>query len=80
MCPDRSARATSSLEGGLVSSCCSSFECEAGQQFNTEKVARELKRYRAKGPGPTTRLLVDGIVAAGESRGDVLDIGAGLPG
>ena len=42
--------------------CCSPFECAANQQFNQKKVAQELRRYRQKGPGPTTRLLVDGIV------------------
>jgi tRNA1(Val) A37 N6-methylase TrmN6 len=63
-----------------VSSCCSSFACAAGEQFNPTKVAQELKRYREKGPRPTTRLLVDGIVASGASGGDVLDIGGGFGG
>jgi hypothetical protein len=42
--------------------CWSPFECAADQQFNQKKVAQELRRYRQKGPGRTTRLLVDGIV------------------
>jgi magnesium-protoporphyrin O-methyltransferase len=63
-----------------VSSCCSSFTCAAGQQFNPAKVAQELKRYRERGARPTTRLLVDGIVGAGVSGGDVLDIGGGFGG
>jgi SAM-dependent methyltransferase len=64
----------------MMSTCCSSFACAAGQQFNPTKVAQELKRYREKGPRPTTRLLVDGIVASGASGGDVLDVGGGFGG
>jgi magnesium-protoporphyrin O-methyltransferase len=63
-----------------LANCCSSFECAAGQQFDPAKVAQELKRYREKGPRPTTRMLVDGIVAAGVSSGDLLDIGGGFGG
>jgi predicted RNA methylase len=60
--------------------CCSHFECSASQQFNPEKVEQEVKRYRAKGPGPTTRLLVDGISESGALAGTVLDVGAGFGG
>lgn len=63
-----------------MSSCCSSFACAAGQEFNPAKVAQEVKRYRERGPRPTTRLLVDGIVESGASGGDVLDIGGGFGG
>jgi len=63
-----------------VSSCCSSFAGAAGRQFNSDKVAQELKRYREKGPRPTTRLLVEGIVRSAESIGDVLDVGGGFGG
>jgi predicted RNA methylase len=58
--------------------CCSPFECAANQQFNQKKVAQELRRYRQKGPGPTTRLLVDGIVQSASISGTVLDIGSGV--
>jgi Phosphorylase superfamily/Methyltransferase domain len=58
--------------------CCSPFECAANQQFNHKKVARELKRYRQKGPGPTTRLLVDGIARSAKIEGTLLDIGSGI--
>ena len=58
--------------------CCSPFECAANQQFNQKKVAQELRRYRQKGPGPTTRLLVDGIVQSAPISGTVLDIGSGV--
>jgi SAM-dependent methyltransferase len=60
--------------------CCSPFECAATQQFNQKKVAQELRRYRQKGPGATTRLLVDGIVHAAPITGTVLDIGSGVGG
>jgi magnesium-protoporphyrin O-methyltransferase len=60
--------------------CCSHFECSASQQFNLKKVEREVKRYRAKGPGPTTRLLVDGISQSGVLAGTVLDVGSGFGG
>lgn len=60
--------------------CCSHFECAANQQFNQKKVGQELKRYREKGPGPTTRLLVDGISQSGALAGTVLDVGSGIGG
>ena len=55
--------------------CCSPFERSADQNFNQKKAAQELKRYREKGPGQTTRLLVDGVAQAGIRGGTVLDIG-----
>lgn len=58
--------------------CCSPFEKSADQNFNQKKVTQELKRYREKGPGQTTRLLVDGIAQAGILGGTVLDIGSGV--
>jgi magnesium-protoporphyrin O-methyltransferase len=48
--------------------------------FNPERVAQEVKRYRKKGPRPTTRLLAEGIDQAGASSGDVLDVGGGFGG
>jgi SAM-dependent methyltransferase len=62
----------------MPSCCCSPFESAADQQFNEKKVAQELKRYREKGPGPTTRLLADGIAQSGALSGRVLDIGSGI--
>ena len=58
--------------------CCSTFERAAEQQFNETKAAQELKRYRTKGPGPTTRLLQQGIVRAGAVNGTLLDVGSGI--
>jgi SAM-dependent methyltransferase len=50
----------------------------AEQQFTEKKAASEIARYRTKGPGPTTRLLRDGLVNAGSVEGTVLDIGGGV--
>jgi magnesium-protoporphyrin O-methyltransferase len=58
--------------------CCSHFESAANQQFNQTKAEQELNRYRENGPGPTTRLLVDGISQAGALDGTVLDVGSGI--
>ena len=58
--------------------CCSTFERAAEQQFNEKKAAQELNRYRTKGPGPTTRLLQEGIARAGALTGTLLDIGSGV--
>jgi hypothetical protein len=49
--------------------CCSTFERAAEQHFNEKKAAEELTRYRTKGPGPTTRLLQEGIAHAGAMNG-----------
>jgi hypothetical protein len=61
-----------------MSACCAPFEEVADQQFNRKKVAAELKRYREKGPEPTTRLLEQGIAEAGIVAGTLLDIGSGI--
>lgn len=60
--------------------CCSPFEDAANRHFDQKKVAQELERYRSKGPGATTRLLLDGIVQAGGPNGTVLDVGSGIGG
>jgi SAM-dependent methyltransferase len=61
-----------------MSACCSAFECAADQQFNEKKATEELKRYRTKGPGPTTRLLQQGLAHAGTLSGTLLDVGCGI--
>jgi 16S rRNA G966 N2-methylase RsmD len=58
-------------------SCCA-FLDSAERQFTGKKAASEIARYRQKGPGPTTRLLRDGLVNAGSVGGTVLDIGGGV--
>jgi SAM-dependent methyltransferase len=61
-----------------MSCSCYSFGDAAERHFTSEKVSKELRRYREKGPGPTTRLLRDGLAAAGLTTGTLLDVGAGL--
>jgi SAM-dependent methyltransferase len=61
-----------------MSACCSAFECAADHQFTEKKAGEELKRYRTKGPGPTTRLLQEGLAQAGTLSGTLLDIGSGI--
>jgi SAM-dependent methyltransferase len=61
-----------------MSACCSAFERAADQQFNEKKAAAELKRFRTKGPGPTTRLLQESIEHTGMLNGTLLDIGSGI--
>jgi SAM-dependent methyltransferase len=58
--------------------CCSPFECAADQQFNEKKATGELKRYRTRGPRPTTRLLQESIEQTGTLNGTLLDIGSGI--
>ena len=58
--------------------CCSTFARAAERQFDERKAAGELVRYRENGPGPTTRLLLDGIAQAGAAGGLHLDIGSGI--
>jgi hypothetical protein len=47
-------------------------------EFNRKKTARELKRYRRKGPAKTTRLLIDALKARGVGGMSLLDIGGGV--
>ena len=61
----------------MTCSCCA-FGDTADQHFDAENVAKELRRYRRKGPRPTTRGLRDGFVSIGLRQGTVLDIGGGL--
>jgi SAM-dependent methyltransferase len=61
----------------MACSCCG-FVDSAERQFTQNKAASEIARYRHKGPGPTTRLLRDGLVNAGSVEGTVLDIGGGV--
>jgi magnesium-protoporphyrin O-methyltransferase len=53
--------------------------CAAIERKFDERVARrELAGYLKKGPGPTTKLLRDGVAAAGGSIETLLDVGAGI--
>ncbi len=60
-----------------MSSCCSSFFAVNQRQFSDAVARRDLKRYRMRGPDPTTRLLRDAILGAGNGK-SVLDVGAGI--
>jgi hypothetical protein len=46
--------------------------------FDQGTAERELKAYRARGPGTTTRLLIAGLKAAGVADLTLLDIGGGV--
>jgi ribosomal protein L11 methylase PrmA len=61
----------------MACSCCA-FGNTADQHFTAERVAKELRRYRRKGPGPTTLGLRNGLASAGLQEGTVLDVGGGL--
>jgi len=61
----------------MACSCCA-FPEAAERQFTAQKAAGEMKRYREKGPGPTTRLLRDGLTDASLLEGTLLDVGGGV--
>jgi 16S rRNA G966 N2-methylase RsmD len=58
--------------------CCCTFTNTVDQQFTSKKAGQELERYRRKGAGPTTRLLIAGIAQTGFGDGTLLDVGAGV--
>src|SRR5690242_17537937 len=59
----------------LVSAChCEGYE----SQFGARHAAKDLKRYRGKGPDETTRLLLDALRAKGVAGATILDVGAGI--
>jgi 2-polyprenyl-3-methyl-5-hydroxy-6-metoxy-1,4-benzoquinol methylase len=61
-----------------MSCSCYGFSDTAEKHFTSEDAAAEIARYRKKGPGPTTRLLMDGLARGGPINGSVLDVGAGV--
>jgi magnesium-protoporphyrin O-methyltransferase len=60
-----------------MSSCCSNFRSGAQEVFDAKLAEGDLKKYRRRGPNKTTRLLRDGIQAAGGG-GSLIDIGGGV--
>jgi len=56
--------------------CCQS--CGYDEFFNEKFATKELKRYRRKGPMPSTRILVERLRAAGVEGATLLDIGGGI--
>ncbi len=53
---------------------CQAIECRFDQKLAAEK----LETYRARGPEPTTRLLIDALKAQGVEGLTLLDIGGGV--
>ena len=51
---------------------------QMGTFYNQEKAASELRRYREKGPIPSTKALIDALVAESVEGATVLDIGGGI--
>lgn len=49
-----------------------------GTFYNQKKAASELRKYREKGPIPSTKALIDALLAAGVEGATVLDIGGGI--
>jgi magnesium-protoporphyrin O-methyltransferase len=57
---------------------CGDFRDAAERQFSQKRATKDLGQYRAKGPGPTTRLLLAGLATVGPLHGGLLDIGSGV--
>lgn len=56
--------------------CC---QCQAiERQFDQRVAARQLKRYRKRGPARTTQMLIDALRARGIQGATLLDIGGGV--
>jgi magnesium-protoporphyrin O-methyltransferase len=50
----------------------------AAKLFEQRTAEHDLKAYRARGPGTTTRLLIEALKAAGIAERTLLDIGGGI--
>ena len=61
-----------------MTTCCSGPCAAIEKKFDEAMARRELASYLKKGPGPTTKLLRDGVMAAGVSVDTLLDVGAGI--
>lgn len=56
--------------------CC---QCEGiANEFGAKKARRDLRRYRRRGPIPSTRMLVEDLRAAGVAGDSILDVGGGV--
>jgi 2-polyprenyl-3-methyl-5-hydroxy-6-metoxy-1,4-benzoquinol methylase len=49
-----------------------------GNLYNEKSAASELRKYRQKGPIPSTRALIEALKAAGVEGATLLDIGGGI--
>ena len=57
--------------------CCR--QCEGIEsQFSRKFAERELRRFRKRGPVPTTRRLLDALASAGVADSTLLDVGGGI--
>lgn len=53
--------------------------CQGAEEiFGSRMARRELRKYQTKGPGKTTRLLVEAIKSANVEGATLLDIGGGV--
>lgn len=59
-------------------SCWSAFCAATQRQFSPRVAARDLARYRRKGPNATTRMLRKLLIESSPTRGTLLDVGAGI--
>src|SRR5437016_580785 len=69
------------IEGRIskrMACCCCSFGATAEQQFDARVAARDLNRYRKKGPAATTRLLGSAVAEHLPPDASLLDIGCGV--
>ena len=51
---------------------------DCGHFYNAKKAASELRRYRNKGPIPSTKILIDALKTEGVEDATVIDIGGGI--
>jgi magnesium-protoporphyrin O-methyltransferase len=67
------------IEGclAIMTGCCAA-KCAAGEYFGEAIAARDLQRYRQKGPDRETRLLLDGLLASRPIGDSLLDVGGGI--
>lgn len=59
----------------MAGECC---RVDYDELFNDEEARRDLLHYRANGPDPGTRRLLDGLIAEGVAGASLLDIGGGV--
>lgn len=57
---------------------CCNHCTDAGEIFSMKTAARDLKRYKRKGPDKSTRLLLETIRRKGVQGKTLLDIGGGI--
>ncbi len=53
-------------------------DCGCANVFSTREADNDLKRYRREGPEPSTKALIDSLLAEGVDGSALLDIGAGI--